>query len=86
MEAAERTKNVRYAIRDIAVLAKQIAKKKKVISLNIGDPNKFDFRTPPHLISAVIENITFPLRMKSFTRVRMFIKACPVKISKPIFV
>ena len=53
MEAAERTKNVRYAIRDIAVLAKQIAKKKKVISLNIGDPTKFDFRTPPHLIAAV---------------------------------
>ncbi len=53
MEAAERTKNVKYAIRDIAVLAKQVAKKKKVISLNIGDPNRFDFKTPAHLIAAV---------------------------------
>ena len=53
MEAAERTRNVKYAIRDIAVLAKQISKKKKVISLNVGDPNRFDFRTPPHLIKAV---------------------------------
>jgi len=53
MQAADRTKNVKYAIRDIAVLAKQVAKKKKVISLNIGDPNRFDFRTPPHLVNAV---------------------------------
>ena len=53
MQAAERAKNVKYAIRDISVLAEQVAKKKKVISLNIGDPNKFDFKTPPHLIAAV---------------------------------
>ena len=54
MEAAERTKNVKYAIRDIAVLAKQVAKKKKVISLNIGDPNRFDFKTPALLRSLAI--------------------------------
>ncbi len=53
MQPAERTKNVKYAIRDVAVLAKQVAKKKKVIPLNIGDPNKFDFKTPSHLIKAV---------------------------------
>ena len=53
MEPAERMKNVKYAIRDISVLAKQVAKKKKVINLNIGDPNKFDFKTPTHLINAV---------------------------------
>ena len=52
MQPAERTKNVRYAIRDIALLAKQVAKKKKVINLNIGDPNRFDFKTPPHVINA----------------------------------
>ncbi len=57
MQAADRTKNVKYAIRDIAVLAKQVAKKKKVINLNIGDPNKFDFRTPPHLVNAVAKAI-----------------------------
>ncbi len=53
MQPAERTKNVKYAIRDIAVLAKQVAKKKKVIYLNVGDPNRYDFKTPAHLINAV---------------------------------
>lgn len=53
MQPSERSKNVKYAIRDIALLAKQVAKKKNVIYLNIGDPNRFDFKTPPHLISAV---------------------------------
>ena len=55
MQPADRTKNVKYSIRDIAVLAKQVAKKRDMIYLNIGDPNRFDFRTPPHLIAAVIK-------------------------------
>lgn len=57
MIAAERTKNVKYAIRDIAVLAKQVEKEKKVIYLNIGDPDKFDFDTPQHLREAVKKSI-----------------------------
>jgi alanine-synthesizing transaminase len=52
--AAARLEHVRYAIRDIAVLAEQLTLEgKQVIPLNIGDPLKFDFRTPPHLIVAV---------------------------------
>jgi alanine-synthesizing transaminase len=52
--AAARLEHVRYAIRDIAVLAEQLTREgKQVIPLNIGDPLKFDFRTPPHLIPAV---------------------------------
>src|SRR3989338_570579 len=54
---AERMKGVRYAIRDIAALAKQVAKKKKVTYLNVGDPNKFDSKSPPHLIAAVTKAI-----------------------------
>jgi alanine-synthesizing transaminase len=51
---AARVEHVRYAIRDIAVLAEQLAREgKQVLPLNIGDPLKFDFRTPPHLIEAV---------------------------------
>ncbi|MEM7819357.1 MAG: aminotransferase class I/II-fold pyridoxal phosphate-dependent enzyme [Candidatus Aenigmatarchaeota archaeon] len=50
---SERSKHVKYAIRDIAVAAKNIEKTKKVIYLNIGDPNKYDFDTPPELIEAV---------------------------------
>ncbi len=52
--AALRLENVRYAIRDLAVLADEVARSgKKILPLNIGDPLKFDFATPPHLIDAV---------------------------------
>ena len=54
--AASRLDNVRYAIRDLASIANEItAQGHKVIPLNIGDPNVFDFRTPPHLIEAVYQ-------------------------------
>src|SRR5512141_1664843 len=52
--AALRLETVRYAIRDLAVLADEVAKTgKKILPLNIGDPLKFDFATPPHMIEAV---------------------------------
>ena len=51
---AARLENVRYAIRDLAVLADEVAKTgKKILPLNIGDPLKFDFATPAHMIEAV---------------------------------
>ena len=53
--AALRLENVRYAIRDLAVLADEVARQgKKILPLNIGDPLKFDFVTPPHMIEAVV--------------------------------
>src|SRR5512142_2894313 len=52
--ASKRVENVRYAIRDLAVLADEVAKQgHKILPLNIGDPLKFDFATPPHMIEAV---------------------------------
>jgi alanine-synthesizing transaminase len=52
--AAPRLENVRYAIRDLAVLADEVAKTgKKILPLNIGDPLKYDFATPPHMVEAV---------------------------------
>ena len=52
--SALRMENVRYAIRDLAVLADEVARKgHKILPLNIGDPLKFDFATPPHMIAAV---------------------------------
>jgi len=52
--AAQRLENVRYAIRDLACVADEVAKKgHKILPLNIGDPINFDFRTPAHLIEAV---------------------------------
>ncbi len=45
--------NVCYAIRDLAVAADQVASQgHNILYLNIGDPNKFDFPTPPHMIEA----------------------------------
>jgi alanine-synthesizing transaminase len=52
--AATRLENVRYAIRDLACVADEVARKgHKILPLNIGDPLNFDFQTPPHLIEAV---------------------------------
>ena len=52
--AASRLDNVRYAIRDLACIADEVIKQgHKVLPLNVGDPNIFDFRTPAHLIEAV---------------------------------
>ena len=52
--AALRMEHVRYAIRDLAVLADEVARQgHKILPLNLGDPLKFDFATPPHMIAAV---------------------------------
>src|SRR5882724_1381354 len=52
--AAQRLDNVRYAIRDLASVADEVTGQgHKVLALNVGDPNIFDFKTPQHLIEAV---------------------------------
>src|SRR5580704_15606290 len=54
ISAATRLENVRYAIRDLACVADEVMKQgHKVLALNVGDPNIFDFQTPPHIIEAV---------------------------------
>jgi len=54
--AASRMINVRYAIRDLAVAAEEVAREgHEILYLNIGDPCKFDFHTPPHMIEAVLK-------------------------------
>ena len=51
---SERCARVRYAIRDVVVVAEQARKAgKQLISLNIGDPLLYDFPTPPHIIDAI---------------------------------
>ena len=50
---AERTQDIRYAVRDIVVLAQQVAKTgKKMLYLNIGDPNVYDFTVPAPVVEA----------------------------------
>jgi alanine-synthesizing transaminase len=52
--AASRLDNVRYAIRDLALVADEVIKQgHTVLPLNVGDPINFDFQTPAHLIEAV---------------------------------
>ena len=54
--AASRMINVRYAIRDLAVVADEVAREgHEILYLNIGDPCKYDFHTPPHMIEAVLK-------------------------------
>src|ERR1700686_5733011 len=51
---AARLENVRYAIRDLACIADEVARQgHKILPLNIGDPLNFDFETPAHMIEAV---------------------------------
>jgi len=50
---AVRTENITYAVRDIIVLANEVAKTgKEMLYLNIGDPNIYDFAPPKHLVEA----------------------------------
>lgn len=51
---ARRSFSVRYAVRDILLVAEQARQAgRELLYLNIGDPNKFDFATPPHLVEAI---------------------------------
>jgi aspartate/methionine/tyrosine aminotransferase len=56
MKQASRVEQLEYAIRDVSAEArKQAAKGKDLIWLNIGDPNKYDFETPPNIVEAFIK-------------------------------
>jgi alanine-synthesizing transaminase len=51
--AAQRLDNLRYAIRDLVATADEVKRQgHKVLYLNVGDPNIFDFAPPAHLIEA----------------------------------
>jgi alanine-synthesizing transaminase len=53
IKPAARTRDITYAVRDIVVLAQEVAAGgKEMLYLNIGDPNQFDFRTPEHIVEA----------------------------------
>ena len=57
-KATERTRSVKYAIRDVLAFAKKLEKKgKKIIYLNIGDPCKYDFDTPEYIKEALVKAV-----------------------------
>ncbi|MFO7677922.1 MAG: aminotransferase class I/II-fold pyridoxal phosphate-dependent enzyme [Thermoplasmatota archaeon] len=50
IKASIRSQGVSYAIRDVVLPAKKLEKQGiKVLHLNIGDPNAYDFDTPQHM-------------------------------------
>ena len=58
IKPTERVRTIEYAIRDVIPYAKQVAKTgKKIYYLNIGDPNAFDFDTPPHIKQALTKAV-----------------------------
>jgi alanine-synthesizing transaminase len=58
LKASDRTQGVEYAIRDIISYASNYEKSgKEIIYLNIGDPLKYDFKTPEHIKLALIEAV-----------------------------
>lgn len=53
---SRRIADLEYAIRDIAVVANQVAKSgKQIYHLNIGDPVKYDFKTPSYISQALAD-------------------------------
>jgi aspartate/methionine/tyrosine aminotransferase len=58
VKVTERVRTIEYAIRDIIVHARQVAKTgKKIYYLNIGDPVAFDFDTPQHIKQALMKAV-----------------------------
>ncbi len=56
IEPALRTEHIKYAVRDIVVVADETRKTgKEMLYLNIGDPNQYDFTTPQPMIDAAIK-------------------------------
>jgi len=54
MKATKRTMGINYAIRDVLLPARELEKQGvDIIKLHIGDPNKYDFRTPKHVRDAL---------------------------------
>ncbi|MBI5159642.1 aminotransferase class I/II-fold pyridoxal phosphate-dependent enzyme [Candidatus Micrarchaeota archaeon] len=58
MEIADRMKGMENPIRDVLAKADELRKKgKKIYPLNIGDPNKFDFKPPENVMQAYAQAI-----------------------------
>lgn len=57
--ASERALGMKYAIRDLVLLANEYVKKtgKEILRLNIGDPIKYDYETPSYMRKALAEAV-----------------------------
>lgn len=58
LKISDRVLSVEYAIRDIISFARKYESSgKEIIYLNIGDPVKYDFKTPDHIKQALIDAV-----------------------------
>ena len=58
IKVTERVRTIEYAIRDVIVYARELAKAgRKIYYLNIGDPVAFDFDTPQHIKQALMKAV-----------------------------
>jgi alanine-synthesizing transaminase len=58
LKVSDRTNSVEYAIRDVILHARRYESAGgQIIYLNIGDPVKYDFKTPDHIKSALINAV-----------------------------
>jgi len=56
IRASERSQGISYAIREVVIPARKLEQRGiKVLHLNIGDPNKYDFDTPQHMKDALLD-------------------------------
>ena len=56
LKASNRSQGISYAIREVVLPARELKKKGiKILHLNIGDPNKYDFDTPQHMKEALYQ-------------------------------
>lgn len=62
IRANPRALDIEYAIRDVILPAQELERKgHRILRLNIGDPNKYDFDTPPFIRKAVREALEMGL-------------------------
>ncbi len=56
IRSSKRSQGISYAIREVVIPAQELEKKgHKILHLNIGDPNKYDFDTPQHMKDALYQ-------------------------------
>jgi len=56
IQSSKRSQGISYAIREVVLPAQELEKKgHKILHLNIGDPNKYDFDTPQHMKDALYQ-------------------------------
>ncbi|NDB55467.1 alanine aminotransferase, partial [archaeon] len=58
MDVSDRVDKIKYAIRDVQVLANELINQgHEILQFNIGDPLKFDYEVPDVMQKSLKENL-----------------------------